>query len=95
MGHFWKGRCFQDKCIEMYSTFERQVGFSIRYIVFCHPLSANGGSNGMICRQNVGYVGTVRPYESNLTVLSTPLYSCTRIIENTVIIKTKYRTEKY
>ena len=55
MGHFWKGRCFQDKCIEMYSTFERQVGFSIRYIVFCRPLSANEGSNGMICRQNIGY----------------------------------------
>ena len=27
MGHFWKGRCFQDKCIEIYSTFEAQVGF--------------------------------------------------------------------
>ena len=27
MGHFWKGRCFQDKCIEIYSTFEVQVGF--------------------------------------------------------------------
>ena len=59
MGHFWKGRCFQDKCIEMYSTFEIQVGFSIRYIVFCRPLSANEGSNGMICRQNIGYC-TVR-----------------------------------
>ena len=27
MGHFWKGRYFEDKCMEFYSTFERQVGF--------------------------------------------------------------------
>ena len=73
MGHFWKGRCFQDKCIEMYSTFERQVGFSIRYIVFCRPLSANEGSNGMICRQNIGYC-TVR----RVQVRRTSTVACTR-----------------